>query len=347
MRKKSAALFGVIILALGMMVGCAGRGENVSSEASEENQNTESDGVVIRSSIFKSVSYDNQLWLAVQTGLFDEEFKDDNVSVEFFEFANGPAANEALIAGQLDVEHAVGDQPMITGIVGGSKGVAIATQSRQSETQGVYTGSGSDIRTVADLKGKRVGLGIGTFTHKCFIGVLEDAGLTEDDIELVNLNTADEQLSAYENGDIDAFVNNFVGLYDSLKDGSVVQLADFSTHPAYTFFVLRKDFIEKYPEITQRLANVLVRVQKWEEENPEEAAKLVSDYTGLKYDAVLELRSKVDLQLDITEEDKEQIEYTYNFLKNHDLLSSEVEDLSVFYDDVFIKKAIETIESEQ
>lgn len=347
MKKKIAGLLGIFILSLGVLTACGGStDETTSPKATEESQDADSDEIVIRSSIFKSVSYDNQLWLAVETGLFDEEFKDDNVRVEFSEFANGPAANEALIAGQIDVEHAVGDQPMITGIAGGSEGVAITTQSRQSETQGVYTGSNSDIKDISDLKGKRVGLGIGTFTHKCFIGVLEDAGLTEDDVELVNLNTADEQLSAYENGDIDAFVNNFVGLYDSLNDGSVVQVADFSTHPAYTYFVIRKDFVEKYPDITQRLVNVLVRVQKWEEENPEEAAKLVSEYTGLEYDAVLELRSKVDLQLDITDEDKEQIDYTYNFLKNHDLLSSEIDDLSIIYDDTYIKNAIETVANE-
>ena len=329
MKKKIAGLLGIFILSLGVLTACGGStDETTSPKATEESQDADSDEIVIRSSIFKSVSYDNQLWLAVETGLFDEEFKDDNVRVEFSEFANGPAANEALIAGQIDVEHAVGDQPMITGIAGGSEGVAITTQSRQSETQGVYTGSNSDIKDISDLKGKRVGLGIGTFTHKCFIGVLEDAGLT------------------YENGDIDAFVNNFVGLYDSLNDGSVVQVADFSTHPAYTYFVIRKDFVEKYPDITQRLVNVLVRVQKWEEENPEEAAILVSEYTGLEYDAVLELRSKVDLQLDITDEDKEQIDYTYNFLKNHDLLSSEIDDLSIIYDDTYIKNAIETVANE-
>lgn len=346
MKKKLTVLFGIFVFSLGLLTGCGSTGaDSYSAGVTEGSQ--DSDEIVIRSSIFKSVSYDNQLWLAVETGLFDEEFKDDNVRVEFSEFANGPAANEALIAGQLDVEHAVGDQPMITGIAGGSEGVAIATQSRQSETQGVYTGSDSEIKNVADLKGKRVGIGIGTFTHKCFIGVLEDAGLTEEDVNLVNLNTADEQLSAYENGDIDAFASNFVGLYDSLKDGSVVQIADFSSHPAYTYFVMRKEFIEKYPDITQRLANVLVRVQKWEEENPEEAAKLISEYTGLKYEAVLELRSKVDLQLDITDEDKQQIEYTYNFLKNHDLLSSEIDDLAVIYDDTYIKNAIKTVAAEQ
>lgn len=346
MKRKLAGLLGILVLSVGLLAGC-GNSSDASSNTADGSQTAESDEIVIRSSIFKTVSYDNQLWLAVETGLFDEEFKDDNVRIEFSEFANGPAANEALIAGQLDIEHAVGDQPMITGITGGSEGVALVTQSRQTETQGVYTGSDSDIKTAADLKGKRIGLGIGTFTHKCLIGILEDAGLTEDDVELVNLTTVDEQLSAYESGGIDAYVNNFVGLYDFLKDGSVVQIADFSSHPAYTYFVVKKDFIEEYPDITQRLVNVLVRVQNWEEENPEEAAKLVAEYTGLEYDAVLELRSKVDLQLDITDEDKEQIEYTYNFLKEHDLLSSEVDDLSILYDDTYIKNAIETVANEQ
>lgn len=345
--RKILTLGSITTLSVGLLTACGNDGgkaatKNAAGTDGKGGQEDTVKGIVIQSSLFKTPAYDNQLWLAVQTGLFEEEFSKDNITVQFSEFVNGPAANEALIADQIDIEHAVGDQPMITGIAGGSNGVALVTQSRQTATQGIYTGADSSIQSVQDLKGKRIGVGIGVFTHKCLVGVLESAGIKEDEVELFNLNSFDEQYSAYQNGDIDAFVTNYVGAYSLIKDGTVRQVEDFTSHPAFTFFVVRKDFIEEYPEITQRLINVLVRTQKWEEENPKEAAKLISELTGLDQEAILELRSQVDLNLDITEEDKAQIEWTYNFLQSHDYLSNNIEDISTIYDDSFIKKALET-----
>ncbi|MGN0352040.1 MAG: ABC transporter substrate-binding protein, partial [Roseburia sp.] len=282
-----------------------------------------------------------------QLGIFDEEFAEDNITVEFYEFTGGgPANNEAMIAGQLDVIDSIGDQPMITGIVGGTNAVALTTVSRQSTTQGVYVKSDSDIQTIEDLKGKTIGVALGTFTHKCLVGILEDEGITEDEVKLINLTGYSERTAALENGDVDALVSNYSSLYSELKEGSLRQVADFSSHPAYTFFIVNRDFVEKYPEVTQRLMNVVVRVREYEKEHPEEVADLIADLTGLDPEAVLELRSQVDLSLDITDEDIEQIKWTYDFLDKKDYLTEEIPDLSVLYDDSFIKKAIETVENE-
>ncbi len=299
----------------------------------------DNNGLVIRSSMFSGPAYDTQLWLAVQTGIFGEEFDKDNIKVDLIPFLNGPAANEALIAGQLDLVHAIGDQPMITGIAAGSNGIALACQSRQSDTQGIYVGSNSSIKNVQDLRGKRIGVGIGTFTHKCLVGVLEEAGIREDEVELLNLTTFDVLYSAYEKGSIDAFVSNFVSVYDLLKEDSVRQVADFSSHPAYTFLVGNKKFVNAHPDVVQRLVNVLVRTELWEKENPEKAAELVASFTGLPVEGVSELRSLTDLTIDITDYDKKQIEWTYSFLKKHEYLADDIKDLSTIYDDSYVKKA--------
>ena len=125
-----------------------------------------------------------------------------------------------------------------------------------------------------------------------------------------------------------------------MKAGTLKQLVDFTNHPAATYLVVSNDFIKKYPEVTQRLVNVIVRTQQWANENQEEAAKLVAEFTGQNYDAVYELRSRVDFNLAITQEDIKQTENTYKFLLDHDYVSNELEDTSVIFNDSFITKAL-------
>jgi sulfonate transport system substrate-binding protein len=303
---------------------------------------TDITGLVVRSSMSPVPAYDNQFLLARQKGFWADEFAKDNITLEIHEFltGGGPAFNEAMIAGALDIIHAIGDQPMITGIIGGTNAKALATLSRQTATQGIYVAADSPIKTVEDLRGKAVAVMIGTFTHKCVIGVLEDYGIREEDIDLVNLSTINEDMAALASGDIVGFVGNFSATYNYVKEGKLRQLVDFENHPAYTFLVVNNGFINNYPEVTQRILNVVVRTQKWADENPEEAARLVADYTGQDYEAVLELRKQVDFHPDITEADVTQFKFTYDFLDKHDFISKRLDDLSVLYDDTFIKQAL-------
>lgn len=355
MKKKWKSLLMVFIMAAAVFYGCGSKEaqkENGSTAPAAENADTKgtdkntaaedaktkesTDGLVIRSSLFPSPAYDNQLYLAQQKGFLEEEFAKDNIKIELINFANGPAANEALIAGELDIANAIGDQPMITGIAGGSNAKALTTLSRQTSTQGIYISSDSGITKVEELKGKRIALGIGTFTHKCVIGVLEEYGIKEEEVELINIPLVPDSLAALEKGDIDAFVGNFSNTYDYVKDNTVKQLVDFTGYPAYTFLVVSNNITEKYPEVTQRLLNVIVKTQNWANENQEEAAQMVADFTGQNYEAVYELRSQVDFELGITQEDKKQLEYTYNFLESHEYISNKISDLSTLYDYTFI-----------
>ncbi|MFU0826061.1 MAG: hypothetical protein ACFWTJ_00685 [Lachnoclostridium sp.] len=357
MKKKWLSFFIILTVTMAFFYGCGSKADEKETNVyKEQNTDTEdgfteesakedkgkksTDGLVIRSSLFPTPAYDNQIYLAKVKGFLDEEFAKDNIKIELIEFANGPAANEALIAGEIDIAHAIGDQPMITGIAAGSNAKALTTLSRQTSTQGVYIRSDSSISKVEDLKGKKIAVGIGTFTHKCVVGILEEYGIKEDEVELINFPLTTESIAALVKGDIDALVGNFSNTYEYVKDGTIKQLVDFTTYPAYTFLVVGNHIIEKYPEVTQRLVNVIVKTQNWADENPEEAARIVADYTGQSYEAVYELRSQVDFKLGITEEDIKQLEYTYNFLKDHDYLSNELNDLSILYDDSFINKAL-------
>jgi sulfonate transport system substrate-binding protein len=333
----------IVVMPVIIFVSCGESKQKKTDAAAAAGGEADTNGLVVRSSHFTGPAYDTQFYLARQKGFWEDEFAKDNITLEIYEIltGGGPVANEAMIAGAIDIIHAIGDQPMITGIVAGTNAKALATLSRQTSTQGIYVAADSPIKTVEDLRGKAVAVAVGTFTHKCVIGVLEDYGIREEDIDLVNLPSINEDMAALESGDIVGFAGNFSATYTYIQEGRLRQLVDFENHPAYTFLVVNNGFINKYPEVTQRILNVVVRTQKWANENPEEAARLVADYTGQDYEAVLELRRQVDFNPDITDADVAQFKFTYDFLDKHDFISKRLDDLSVLYDDTFIKKALQ------
>ncbi|HEX2797623.1 MAG TPA: ABC transporter substrate-binding protein, partial [Immundisolibacter sp.] len=119
--------------------------------------------------------------------LFEQAFADDGIRVEwtFFKGA-GPAVNEALASGQVDFAY-LGDLAAIIGKAGGLDTRLLCATARGIKSYlGVVPGSG--IKTLQDLKGRRVAVFRGTANQLSFDAALASQGLSERDIKVINLD---------------------------------------------------------------------------------------------------------------------------------------------------------------
>src|SRR5437773_5104082 len=125
------------------------------------------------------------LVIALQQAVLEKQFAPQGIDVKWFEFSSGPPLLEAINAGSVDYG-AVGDTPPI---FAQSAGAAIVYAAGQPVTngQGILVPAGSAIRTVADLKDKRIGFTRGSSAHNVVIQTLEKAGLTYADTTPVYL----------------------------------------------------------------------------------------------------------------------------------------------------------------
>lgn len=117
----------------------------------------------------------------------EKEFAADGIEVKwnFFKGA-GPAVNEALANGQVDLAY-LGDLPAIVGKANGLDTRLLSATARDvKQYLGVLPGSG--IKTLEDLKGKRVAIFRGTATQLSFDAALASKGLTERDFKVINLD---------------------------------------------------------------------------------------------------------------------------------------------------------------
>lgn len=202
----------------------------------------------------------------------EQEFAKDGIKVEWTFFRGaGPAVNEALSSKQLDVVF-LGD---LASVIGKSRGLPtrlIAVTGRNSHSY-LAVAPGSDIRTFADLKGRKVSVLKGTAYQRPFDALLAASGLTERDIRLVNLDWPTSK-AAVVNKDIDAtFGGADLAL---LRDKGVtlpVSTKGRGSAYAITAAVLATDeFITRYPAATTRLVKQLVRASAWASEESNRGA---------------------------------------------------------------------------
>ena len=142
------------------------------------------------------------LVIARQQAMLEKRFAARQIGIKWIEFTSGPPLLEAMSIGSVDLG-AVGDTPPIFAQAANANIVYVAG-SRITNGQGILVPANSSIRTIADLKGKRVGFTKGSSAHNVVIATLEKAGLTYEDITPVYLTPPDAG-PAFANGSIDAW----------------------------------------------------------------------------------------------------------------------------------------------
>lgn len=140
-------------------------------------------------------------WVAWEVAIEKDWFEEEGVDVEF-EWFDYVASMDAFAAGQLDAVTMTNGDALVTGS-SGAQSVMIIVNDFSNGNDMVVASNG--ISSVADLKGKTVGVEMGFVGHLLLLDGLEDAGLTEDDVTLVNVPT-NETPQVLASGDVDAIV---------------------------------------------------------------------------------------------------------------------------------------------
>lgn len=140
-------------------------------------------------------------WVAWEVAIEKGWFKEAGVDVRF-EWFDYVASMDAFAAGQLDAVSMTNGDALVTGATG-AKSVMILMNDYSNGNDMVVGGPG--ISSVKDLKGKKVGVEIGFVSHLLLLNALEKNGMTEADVELVNVPT-NETPQVLASGEVAAIV---------------------------------------------------------------------------------------------------------------------------------------------
>jgi len=218
----------------------------------------------------KAAFYYLPLTITEQLGFF----KAEGLDVEISDFAGGARALQAVVGGSADVvsgayEHTINLQ---------SKNQifqAFVLQGRAPQIAfGVSTKNMPAYRTIADLRGKKIGVSApGSSTNMMANLVLARAGLKASDVSFIGVGTGAGALSALRSGQIDAMSNTDPVMTMLEQKGDVKIISDTRTlkgtvdvfggpMPAACLYA-PAEFIQKNPNTCQALANAIVHGLKW------------------------------------------------------------------------------------
>ncbi|MCO6413725.1 MAG: ABC transporter substrate-binding protein [Thiogranum sp.] len=140
-------------------------------------------------------------WVAWEVGVEKQWFKEAGVDVEF-EWFDYVASMDAFAAGQLQGVGMTNGDALVTGATG-ARSVMVLVNDYSDGNDMVIGGPG--IAGVKDLKGKKIGVEIGFVSHLLLLDALKNNGMTEADVELVNVPT-NETPQVLSSGQVDAIV---------------------------------------------------------------------------------------------------------------------------------------------
>jgi sulfonate transport system substrate-binding protein len=215
----------------------------------------------------------------------EDAFKPLGIEVKWIDFQFGPPLLEAINVGSVDFGY-VGDSPPIFAHAGGAKIRYVAAVKSEGNTQAIIVPQDSPIKTLADLKGKRIAFGKGSSAHNLLVAALEKAGLTWSDITPAPLAPADAT-AAFVKGAVDAWSiwDPYLALAE-LKEKARVIVFDKDVHKPNAFYIAASDFVEKYPSLVARLNAVFASEGRWADTHHEEVAKAQAEATGVDIEAI-------------------------------------------------------------
>ena len=218
------------------------------------------------------------VWVMQRQKLLEEEFKANNVKVQFQKVLSPAPMYEALTGGSLDL--GMGGPPTTT-IAAGRPIKIVALTERSPKTHALLVRPDSPIQKVEDLKGKKIATPLGK-AYAFPLRAFERVGLKDTDVEIITVEN-NEGRSALLTGAIDAWAtwDPFYASVEADKQSRMLVDGD-PFYPNYVTLFGRTEFIEKYPETVVRFMKTYKKALGWVNENKADALKIFTEENQYK-----------------------------------------------------------------
>ena len=215
----------------------------------------------------------------LRKGNFLQNMAAKGYSVKWVEFGGGPQQFEALNTGNLDITFA-GESPSIFAQAAGMPIVYIATTNPNPKSVAFLIPNNSPIKTIADLKGKKVALQKASAVQYTLVKGLAQAGLKLSDIQPVYLPPADANV-AFSQQQVDAWViwEPFITWTEEKRTGRILKDGE-GLKDIGNFYTTSRKFAQEHPEFIKLFLEEVQKAEAWTRDNPRKFAQLMASELG-------------------------------------------------------------------
>jgi NitT/TauT family transport system substrate-binding protein len=208
--------------------------------------------------------------LTKQLGFFDQE----GLDVTLIDEASGQSAEDLVLAGQVDAGSGSYNHTIELQATGNHMECVVQLDIAPGEAEMVSTKEAGRIRSMADLKGKNLGVTeIGAGTQTLTIALLHRVGITPNQVHFISVGADDTFIAAMQQGQIDAGMTTEPTISRLIASGVGQVLVDLRT-PAQTQTALggpfpficvfmRNDYVNAHQAVVQKLVDAYVKTLQW------------------------------------------------------------------------------------
>lgn len=220
------------------------------------------------------------------TSLVAEEkgfFKEEGLAVDRKPIPRGNLAVEAIAAGSMQFAE-VSDVVFFSAVTKGIPLVALGAGSRGFTGKMVAAPGHAPVKSLADLKGQRIGIQVGTGVHGLFLMLIEKEGLRESDFKVSNVRVVDMPVAmASSPRPFDVVFGWDPMMQRIVQSGNgkeVVSAQQFQEMGGITYpllLVADKNYVAKNRETVQHFVNAYAKAQRYIRNNPADVLRIYTE----------------------------------------------------------------------
>lgn len=256
-----------------------------SACGSEGNQSSDKD-------VRLDYAYYNPLSLVVRD---QKLLENQGYNVTWILSAGSNKANEGVRSNALDFGSTAGSAALVARANGTP--LKVVDVYSQPEWTALVVAKDSPIKSVAELKGKKIAVTKGTDPYFFLLQALDANGLSAGDVEIVNLQHADGK-TALERGDVDAWSGLDPFMAQTVQEQGARLLYRNPEFNSYGVLNVREDFSAAHPDTVQAVVNSYEEARKWALEHPAELTALLAQEAKISQSVAEEEMERTALDID-------------------------------------------------
>jgi taurine transport system substrate-binding protein len=211
-----------------------------------------------------------------------------NAKVDFVTVRAGSEVLSAMAGGSLDMCN-IGSSPMVVGYANGVPASMVYVYKNIIDSEVLVVQNSANIKSLPQLKGKRVALPFNTSVHFAALAAFKSAGLGLSDVQLINMR-ADQIASAWARREIDASYIWVPVAPKLVEDGGTVifKTGDLNAQNLVMFdgFLVRDDFKRQSPDLVLAFLKDFEQIAQVFKQNPKDVVDTMTKFLGVDEAAV-------------------------------------------------------------
>jgi ABC-type nitrate/sulfonate/bicarbonate transport system substrate-binding protein len=201
-------------------------------------------------------------------------FSENGINFTFKTYDTGVQTIADLLNNKLDIAGST-EYPLITNALA-KENISIITNIDKSFVLDLIGLTDKGIKNVADIKGKRIGLPLGTINQFYLGRFLELNGMDIQDVSLVNQSPG-QAVDALTNGSVGAVVTRepYETQIRKQYPNGIVSWSVQSSQAVYSVLICRNDWIKQNPDLVKRFMNSLAQAERYIAQHPTEAKAIL------------------------------------------------------------------------